>query len=96
MIRKKVARTKEIVIDLTGPDGNAFFLLAQVRRFAKYSRVPEDEVESAMDSLFEDMGQKELVTTRSEQILKEMKSGDYEHLIEVFDRHFGHFVILER
>jgi hypothetical protein len=96
MIRKKVARTKEIVIDLTGPDGNAFFLLAQVRRFAQYSRVPEDEVEKAMDALFEDTGHEEWVTSRSEKILKEMKSGDYEHLVEVFDRHFGHFVILER
>ena len=95
MIRKKVA-AKEIVIDLTGPEGNAFFLLAQVRRFAKYSRVPEDEVEEVMDGLFEVMGQKELVTSRSEKILKEMQSGDYEHLVEVFDRHFGHFVILER
>jgi hypothetical protein len=95
MIRKK-APVREIVIDLTGPEGNAFFLLAQVRRFAQYSRVPEDEVESAMDGLFEDLGQKELVTTRAEKILAEMKSGDYENLIEVFDRHFGHFVILER
>jgi hypothetical protein len=95
MIRKKVA-AKEIVIDLTGPEGNAFFLLAQVRRFAHHSRVPEDEVESAMDGLFEAMGHEELVTSRSEKILAEMKSGDYEHLIEVFDRHFGHFVILER
>ena len=95
MIRKKT-KVKEIVIDLTGPEGNAFFLLAQVRRFAQYSRVPEDEVEEAMDGLFEDMGQKELVTTRAEKILKEMQSGDYEQLVEVFDRHFGHFVILER
>jgi hypothetical protein len=95
MIREKVA-AKEIVIDLTGPEGNAFFLLAQVRRFAQYSRVPEDEVEEVMDGLFEVMGHGELVTTRAEKILKEMQSGDYENLIEVFDRHFGHFVILER
>jgi hypothetical protein len=95
MIREKT-KVKEIVIDLTGPEGNAFFLLAQVRQFAQYSRVPEDEVESAMDGLFEDLGHEEWVTSRSEKILKEMQSGDYEHLIEVFDRHFGHFVILER
>jgi len=29
-------------------------------------------------------------------ILKEMMSGDYENLIEVFDGYFGHFCILER
>jgi hypothetical protein len=95
MIREKT-KVKEIVIDLTGPEGNAFFLLAQVRRFAQYSRVAEDEVEMAMDALFEDTGHEELVTTRSEKILKEMQSGDYEYLVATFDRHFGHFVILER
>jgi hypothetical protein len=27
---------------------------------------------------------------------QEMMEGDYENLLEVFDSHFGHFVILER
>ena len=34
MIRKKQPK-KEIVIDLTGPDGNAFALLGYADRFAK-------------------------------------------------------------
>ena len=29
-------------------------------------------------------------------ISKEMMDGDYEHLIKVFDKHFGHFVTLYR
>lgn len=29
-------------------------------------------------------------------IQKEMMSGDYENLIKVFDKHFGHFVTLYR
>ena len=29
-------------------------------------------------------------------INEEMRSGDYENLIKVFDKHFGDFVILER
>lgn len=29
-------------------------------------------------------------------IQKEMMSGDYENLINVFDKHFGHFVTLYR
>ena len=95
MIREK-KKFDEIVIDLTGPQGNAFFLLAQVRRFAQYSRVEKGEAEEAIDSLFEDTGQSDLVLSREEEILQEMKSGDYEHLVETFDRHFGHFVILER
>lgn len=31
-----------------------------------------------------------------EQLLEDMKSSDYEHLVKVFDLHFGHFVILYR
>jgi hypothetical protein len=31
-----------------------------------------------------------------EPILKEMQSGDYENLLEVFDREFGSFVTLYR
>ena len=35
MIRKKQKHTGPIVIDLTGPDGNAFALMAYADRFAK-------------------------------------------------------------
>ena len=74
MIRKKQPQ-KEIIIDLTGPDGNAFALMGYARRFARqlgYSKEDQD------------------------QLLELMTSGDYENLIEVFDDHFGSFVILER
>jgi len=71
MIREKTAKS-EIVIDLTGPDGNVFSLMAQANRFAK---------QLGMDG---------------KQIIEEMKSGDYENAVNVFDTYFGHFVILER
>jgi len=61
-----------IEIDLTGPQGNAYFLMAQVGKFCK--RLGKD----------------------SEPILKDMNSGDYEHLLEVFEREFGDFVTLYR
>ena len=32
----------------------------------------------------------------TEEIIEEMKSGDYENLVSVFDRFFGDYVILER
>jgi hypothetical protein len=32
----------------------------------------------------------------SKPIIEEMMSGDYENLLEVFDRNFGRWVILER
>ena len=71
MIRSK-QEPKETVIDLTGPQGNAFYLLGVARKFAHQLDLNGDE------------------------IINEMTSGDYEHLIEVFDKYFGDFVILER
>ena len=70
MIRAKQERTGPIVVDLTGPDGNAFALMAYAERFSR------------------DLGFKSPVD--------EMREGDYEHLLEVFDNNFGDFVILER
>lgn len=41
---------------------------------------------------------KDLGYTKEEtdELLKEMMSGDYENLIEIFDNHFGSFVVLYR
>jgi hypothetical protein len=72
MIRKKEERKGPIVIDLTGPDGNAFVLMGYAKNFARQLDLDADV------------------------IIKEMKSGDYEHLIKVFDNYFGSFVILEK
>ena len=72
MIRKKQEHTGPIVIDLTGPDGNAYALMAYAKRFAK--QLGYDH----------------------KMIIGKMTSGDYEHLLEVFDSYFGKFVILER
>ena len=71
MIRAK-QEPKETIIDLTGPQGNAFYLLGVASKYAHQLGLDSDEV------------------------INEMKSGDYEHLIEVFDSYFGDFVILER
>lgn len=29
-------------------------------------------------------------------IVEDMMAGDYEHLLKVFDKHFGHFVVMYR
>tara|TARA_R110001606_G_scaffold373801_1_gene531306 strand:- start:1602 stop:1877 length:276 start_codon:yes stop_codon:yes gene_type:complete len=76
MIREKQQK-KEIVIDLTGPQGNAFFLLGYAKKLAK--QFDFEDVDGYVDGL-----------------LKHMQSGDYEHLVQVFDDHFGDFIILER
>ena len=74
MIREKTI-PHDIVIDLDGPDRNAFVLLGTAKRFAKQLCYENTEIDS---------------------MLKDMQSSDYEHLLEVFDKHFGDFVILER
>ncbi len=71
MIRKK-KRGGRLVIDLTGPQGNAFYLMGMAQELCR--KIGKDP----------------------EPLIKEMKSKDYEHLIKVFDREFGAFVILER
>lgn len=71
MIRKKTNLNKP-VIDLTGPEGNAFCLLGYAYRYAKQ------------------------LGLNGKEITKEMQSGDYENLLEVFEKYFGDYVIMER
>ena len=68
----KKNKSDRIVIDLTGPEGNAWVLLGRARGYAR------------------DLG------LDADAIIAEMKSGDYENLIAVFDRYFGEYVDLAR
>ena len=72
MIRNKIENKGPIVIDLTGPEGNAFVLLGYAKQYAKQLNFDE------------------------KKIINEMMEGDYEELLETFDRYFGDYVILER
>ena len=72
MIRNKIENKGPIVIDLTGPEGNAFVLLGYAKQYAKQLKFDEKKITS------------------------EMMEGDYEELLETFDKYFGDFVILER
>ncbi len=73
MIREKL-KHKGLILDCSGPDGNAFQLL----------KVASD--------LGKQMGWTQKMIN---QVLTEMKSSDYEHLILTFDKHFGWHVTLE-
>lgn len=75
MIRNKQERQGPIIIDLTGPDGNAFALMGIAENFGR---------------------QLGWSPGKCQDLVNEMMDGDYEHLIQVFDREFGSFVILER
>jgi hypothetical protein len=73
MIReRKERRGQLVVIDLSGPDGNAYSLMAYATKFAR--QLEHDD----------------------KAIVTEMMTGDYENLLQVFDKHFGSYVILER
>ena len=61
-----------ITIDLTGPQGNAFYLLGTANNLAKQ------------------------LGLNGKEIMEEMKSSDYENLINVFDKNFGSIVTLYR
>lgn len=63
---------QRIVIDLNGPEGNAFVLMGRAKSLAK--KLGKDK----------------------DAIINEMMSGDYENLIETFDREFGDYVDLLR
>ncbi len=71
----KKDKYKKQVIDLTGPQGNAFYLLGTAKRYCGYADLSDE---------------------RTEEILTELKSGDYEHLIKTFDKYFGSAIDLER
>jgi len=49
MIRSKTPQ-QEIVIDLTGPDGNAFALLAYAKRFAQQFDLDFNKIKDEMTS----------------------------------------------
>lgn len=59
-------------IDLTGPNGNAYYLLAVAHDLCKQLHKLWRPIE------------------------EDMKSGDYEHLLFVFDREFDEYVDLYR
>ena len=74
-ILTKSNKWKKQVIDLTGPDGNAYYLLGTVSKLCKQIGISSE---------------------RTDEILDEMKSSDYENLIKVFDKYFGKLIDLER
>ena len=71
MIRKKDIYQKP-VIDLSGPEGNAYVLLGYANRWGNQLGLDTEKIE------------------------EEMKSGNYENLVQTLDKYFGEYVILER
>lgn len=89
-IRKKNYESKP-VIDLTGPDGNAYVLMGMAADYVKtlakadITLHPESWADTPEELRFYDI----------DVILADMQSSDYDHLVKVFDFWFGEYVILE-
>lgn len=75
MIKNRNEMKREIEIDLSGPEGNAFVLLAYARDLGRKLNMSQEEIN--------------FITHR-------MQRSDYENLIKVFDKSFGHVVTLYR
>jgi hypothetical protein len=71
--KEKKQMAKKMVIDLSGPDGNAYVLLGYGRRLAQ-----------------------RLGLSNWDEIRSDMTSGDYDHLLSVFRKHFGSVVRLQK
>lgn len=101
MIRDKVKPSGPVVIDLTGPEGNVFVLMGYARRFANQLKdLYEDEMTAnrEMNHILRMLGADGEVSpeTLADKVIAEMMASDYENAVQVFDRYFGSFVILER
>lgn len=72
-------KSKQIEIDLTGPDGNAFALMATAKQLAKTLNKRRGAPYFDPDA-----------------IVKEMQEGDYEHLLGVMEKYFGHIIVMYR
>jgi hypothetical protein len=101
MIRKK-REQKELVIDLTGPDGNVFVLMGYARQLSRHVKdLYEEEMHTNREQnrILLELGladTKAFPENLADQVIAEMMSSDYENAVQVFDRYFGSFVILER
>jgi len=95
-------RSGKIDIDLTGPMGNAYYLLGLVNKLNNEldleldtKSITEDMMSGDYEHLLSVFDELDLeLDTKS--ITEDMMSGDYEHLLSVFDEHFGNFVNLYR
>ena len=79
-----------IEIDLSGPQGNAFYLMGLAKTLCKELKIEVKDLEW-MNTLGITKA-----STPADWILEQMQSGDYENLLSVFDSYFGEHVILYR
>ena len=100
MIRKK-EKSREVVIDLTGPEGNVFVLMGYAKRFSRELKdIYEEEMAAnrEMNYVLRHMDIEDILLPErlADKVISEMMESDYENAVQVFDKYFGSFVVLER
>lgn len=99
-INKK--RSGFLEIDLTGPDGNVFVMMAYAKKLAKKiydDKHPDISEQNEISDLLGGLGaQYEEFKSigLGDFICKRMQESDYEHAIDIFEEYFGEHVVLWR
>jgi hypothetical protein len=92
--REEMPRRK-MEIDLSGPEGNAYALMGIAKKLFK--QIYQDEMEEwRKENEIVRNATGESLPSPIDWMISDMTSGDYEHLLQVFDGLFGDYVTLYR
>ena len=83
-------------IDLSGPSGNVFSLMAIAKGLAKEIYNNEHPFEVADQIVSELADDNSFHTNLGDYITEKMQESDYENALNVFEKYFGDYVILYR
>lgn len=94
--REEMYRPEKIEIDLSGPQGNAFYLIGLAQKL--YRKKYPERLKGYYDSLrlAKEIDPEAKLTSPDKLFSEELMSLDYEHLLKVFDDEFGDWVTLYR
>lgn len=84
----KKSYQEKLVIDIDGPDGNAYALMGYADSI--YKMLKKEGILEFRDIFLKE--DEELITI--DEIIAEMKSSDYENLLQVFNKYFGEYADL--
>ena len=102
ILKKEDQPYKRREIDISGPDGNEFVLMAYARNYANQiwgeETTEEIELDRALVEAHRELYNEEykVASNMGKHITNQMMESDYEHALQVFDHYFGSFVDLIR
>ena len=85
---------RKIEIDLSGPEGNAYYLIGLAKNLYKQKYPERTRSGNISRGAARKFG--EDLPSAADLFAAELMSNDYEHLLQVFDEEFGDWVILYR